>query len=304
MKQIPLGAGTAPNIALGLMRVSEMSDEAVRELVGAALDEGVDFFDHADIYGGDHASERRFAEAMKFSPAQRDAITLQTKAGIVPGRGYDFSRDHLISSVDASLRALQTDRIDILLLHRPDALMEPDEVAKAFDELYDAGKVRSFGVSNHTPRQIEFLARWMRRPVVANQVQLSITHAPVIAQPIAMNRLIDQAIERDGGGVIEYCRDEQITVQAWSPLGGPGGPFIGNDAYPELNAVLDRLAAHYDVRAEAIATAWITRHPANIQVVIGTTRPDRVRAAAAGSDLVLTRAEWYEIFTAAGHVIP
>ena len=196
MKQIPLGAGTAPNIALGLMRVSEMSDEAVRELVGAALDEGVDFFDHADIYGGDHASERRFAEAMKFSPAQRDAITLQTKAGIVPGRGYDFSRDHLISSVDASLRALQTDRIDILLLHRPDALMEPDEVAKAFDELYDAGKVRSFGVSNHTPRQIEFLARWMRRPVVANQVQLSITHAPVIAQPIAMNRLIDQAIHR------------------------------------------------------------------------------------------------------------
>lgn len=305
MKQIPLGAGMAPSIALGLMRISEMSDDAVRELVGAALDVGVNFFDHADIYGTSmHASERRFAEAMRFSPSERDAITLQTKAGIVPGVGYDFSSEHLIASVDASLAALQTDRIDILLLHRPDALMEPDDVAKAFDTLYDAGKVRSFGVSNHTPRQIEFLARWMRRPVVANQLQLSLTHAPIIAQPMAMNRAGEQAVERDGGGVLEYCRDEQITVQAWSPFGGPGGPFIGNPAYAELNAVLDRLAAGYGVTPEAIATAWITRHPSNMQVVIGTTRPDRVRAAAAGADLVLTRAEWYELFRAAGHEIP
>lgn len=304
MKQIPLGAGTAPNIALGLMRISQMSDEAVRELVGAALDEGITFFDHADIYGGDHASERRFAEAMAFSPSERDAITIQTKAGIVPGRGYDFSAGHLISSVDASLDALQTDRIDVLLLHRPDALMEPDEVAKAFDTLYDAGKVRSFGVSNHTPRQIEFLARWMRRPVIANQLQLSITHAPMIAQGIAMNTLTDQASDRDGGGVLDYCRDEQITVQAWSPFGGPGGTFIGNPAYAELNAVIDRLAAQYAVSPEAIATAWITRHPANIQVVLGTTRASRVRAAAAGSELRLERAEWYELFRAAGHEVP
>lgn len=304
MKRIPLGASTVPNIALGLMRISGMDDEAVRALVGAARDVGIDFFDHADIYGHEmHGSERRFAEAMALTPSQRDEVTLQTKAGIIPGVGYDFSYEHLVTSVEESLRALATDRIDVFLLHRPDALMEPDEVARAFDHLYDAGKVRSFGVSNHTPRQTELLGRWVRRPLVANQVQLSLTHAPVIAQPLAMNTLDDQGVDR-AGGVLEYCRDEQITVQAWSPLGGPGGPFLGNDAYPELNAVIDRLAATYEVSAEAIATAWLTRHPAAIQVIVGTTRPERLRRAAEGSDLRLTRAEWYELFRAAGHVLP
>ncbi|WP_040166048.1 aldo/keto reductase [Microbacterium gorillae] len=304
MKHIPLGALSVPNIALGLMRISEMEDAAIRDLVGAARDSGIDFFDHADIYGTAlHASERRFAEAMRFSPAERDEITIQTKAGIIPGVGYDFSYDHLVSAVEESLRALNTDRIDVLLLHRPDALMEPDEVARAFDRLYDDGKVRAFGVSNHTPRQMELLGRWIRRPIVANQMQLSVTHAPMIAQGIAANTLTDQATDRDGG-VLDYCRLEGVAVQAWSPMGGPGGPFIGDPNRPELNAVLDRLAADYDVTAEAIATAWITRHPANIQVVLGTTRPDRVRASAAGSALPLTRPEWYEIFRAAGHVVP
>ncbi len=304
MKRIPLGASTVPNIALGLMRISRMDDESVRALIGTARDVGIDFFDHADIYGHEmHASERRFAEAMALTPSQRDGITLQTKAGIVPGIAYDFSYEHLVASAEESLRALDTDRIDIFLLHRPDALMEPDEVARAFDHLYDSGKVRSFGVSNHTPRQIGFLERWLRRPIVANQVQLSITHAPIIAQPIAMNTLEPQAVDR-AGGVLEYCRDEQITLQAWSPFGGPGGPIIGNPDFVELNAVIDRLAAAYDVPAEAIVTAWITRHPADIQVIVGTTRPDRLRAAAQGSDLRLTRPEWYELFRAAGHVLP
>lgn len=305
MKRITIGAGTGPNIVAGMMRIAEMSDDAVRELVGSARDAGIDFFDHADIYGGAlHASERRFAEAMALTPSEREQITLQTKAGIVPGSGYDFSYEHLVSSVEGSLQALRTDYIDILLLHRPDALMEPNEVARAFDDLYDAGKVRAFGVSNHTPRQIEYLSRWIRRPIVANQLQLSLMHAPIIAQAIAMNTAHDQAVDRDGGGILDYCRDENITVQAWSPMQGPNGVFLGSDAHPELNAVIDRLAAKYDVPPIAIATGWITRHPANIQVVMGTTSPQRLADAALGSEIPLTRAEWYELFTAAGHVVP
>ena len=299
----------APNVVLGLMRIQDLDDDAVRTLVGTARDAGIDFFDHADIYGRDvHGCERRFADAMQLTASEREKITIQTKAGIVrEGPYFDFSYDHIVSAVEGSLRALDTDYIDILLLHRPDALVEPDEVARAFDELEAAGKVRAFGVSNHTPRQIDLLKKSVRQPIVANQIQLSITHAPSIAQGVAGNMQgEEQALTLDGGGIVDYCRLNDIAIQAWSPFqaGFFNGVFLGSPDYPELNAVIDRLAASYDVPAIAIAVAWITRHPALMQVVLGTTTPERVSAAAAGSDLRLTRAEWYELFRAAGYRVP
>ncbi|MGW8570299.1 aldo/keto reductase [Streptomyces niveus] len=299
----------APNVVLGLMRIADKSQDDIRELVRTARDAGIDFVDHADVYGGElHDCERRFADAMALSPSQRDGITIQTKAGIVTdGPYYDFSYDHLVQSAERSLAALRTDRIDILLLHRPDALVEPEEVARAFDALESSGKVRAFGVSNHTPGQIDLLRKYVRQPIVANQLQLSITHAPIVAQGVAANMLAEQqAATLDGGGIVDYCRLHDITIQAWSPFqaGFFTGVFLGSSDYPELNAVIDRLAARYDVPAIAIATAWITRHPALMQVVLGTTNPERVAGAAQGSELPLTRAEWYELFRAAGHLVP
>ena len=309
MKTVAVGEIAAPNVVLGLMRIRDMSDDAVRALIAAARDAGIDFFDHAAVYGSElHGCERRFAEAMRLTPSERDRITLQTKCGIVPdGPYFDFSYEHIISSVEGSLRALETDRLDILLLHRPDALVEPAEVARAFDELEASGKVRAFGVSNHTPRQIDLLKSAVTQPLVANQLQLSITHAPIVMQGLASNMQgAEQSETRDGGGILDYCRLNDITVQAWSPFqaGFFTGVFLGSPEYPELNAVIDRLAAAYDVPPIAIATAWITRHPANMQVVLGTTSADRVAGAALGSDIPLTRAEWYELVRAAGYQVP
>lgn len=305
---LPSTSITVPNVVLGLMRIAQTSDEQIRELVAAARDVGITFVDHADIYGGEpHTCERRFAEALDLSAAEREQLTIQSKCGIVrDGPYFDFSYDHIIDSVHGSLQALSTDYLDILLLHRPDALVQPDEVARAFDELHAAGKVRAFGVSNHTPGQIELLRKSLNQPLVANQLQLSLVHAPMIAQPMAANMAhLDQSVMRDGG-VLDYCRLNDLTVQAWSPFqaGGGRGVFLGSPDYPELNAVIDRLAAEYGVDPIAIATAWITRHPAQLQVVLGSTNPGRVCAAAQGSDLPLSRPQWYELARAAGHHVP
>ena len=205
------------------------------------------------------------------------------------------------------MRALDTDYIDVLLLHRPDALVEPEEVARAFDHLESTGKVRHFGVSNHTPRQIDVLKTAVRQPIVANQLQLSMTHAPIVAQGVSANVAgQEQSITLDAGGILDYCRVEKITVQAWSPFqsGIFEGVFLDNPHHPELNALLGELAARYGVSPMAIATAWITRHPANMQVVLGTTSPERVTQSAAGSDIPLTRPEWYALFRAAGYRVP
>ncbi|MCK2031097.1 aldo/keto reductase [Microbacterium galbinum] len=309
MKTVPFGTTTAPAVVAGMMRIDDKDDAHIRALYDTARAAGIDFFDHADIYGGRmHHCESRFAAALRLTAAERDEIVLQTKCGIVPDKGmFDFSYEHIVAQVEGSLRSLRTDRLDVLLLHRPDALVEPEEVARAFDELEASGKVRAFGVSNHTPRQIDLLRTAVRQPLVANQLQLSITHAPIIAQPIAMNMAAeDQSIVRDGGGIIEYCRINGITIQAWSPFQGGffTGVFLGNPQYAELNAVIDRLAAAHGVTPIAIATAWIVRHPARMQVVLGTTTPERVTDAAAGADVELTREEWYELFRAAGHLLP
>lgn len=311
MKTYPLGSSDlqVPAVVAGMMRIKESTDAEIRILYDTCRELGVDFFDHADIYGAGsfHGCEQRFGDALALSSAEREQIVLQTKAGIVKdGPYFDFSYEHIVKQVDGSLSALRTDYLDVLLLHRPDALVEPEEVARAFDELAAAGKVRHFGVSNHTPGQIELLRRHVTQPLVANQLQLSITHAPLITQGMAMNMgESDQSVDRTLGA-LDYCRLHDITVQAWSPFqaGFFTGPFLGNRGYPELNAVINRLAAQYGVAPEAIAVAWITRHPADIQVVLGSTSPTRIRAAAAGADLVLTRPEWYELFRAAGHLVP
>jgi predicted oxidoreductase len=299
------------NIVVGLMRIKDLEDEAIRTLVATSIDAGVNVFDHAAVYGGEfHGCERRWGEALHLSPAEREAIVIQSKVGIrhtpsgVPT--FDFSKEHILESVDGSLAALQTDYLDLLLLHRPDALVEPEEVADAFEQLHTAGKVRSFGVSNHTPGQIELLTKYVAQPLVANQVQLSITHAALIAAGVASNmETIDQSISRDNG-LLDYARLNDITLQAWSPFQKKwfDGVFLGDPEYPELNAALDELAEKYGVTPTGIAVAWITRHPAKFQVVIGTTKPARVLEAAAGSDIPLTREEWYRLFIAAGYMVP
>lgn len=311
MRSVPLGRSNiqVPNVVAGMMRIEDLSDADIRALYDRCREVGVDFFDHADLYGSTrHACERRFAEALALTTSERDEITLQTKTGIVADDWhFDHSYEHIVTSAEESLEALGTDRIDVLLLHRPDALVEPDEVARAFDHLESSGKVRAFGVSNHTPRQIDLLKTAVTQPLVANQVQLSITHSTIIAQGLASNMAgEDDSITRDGGGLVDYARINGITLQAWSPFqkGFFDGVIFGAEEYPELNAKLDELAAKYGVTPTAIATAWITRHPAGMQVVLGTTNPQRVADAAAGSDIPLTRGEWYALIQAAGHKVP
>ncbi len=295
------------SIILGMMRIANMSNGEIQQLIGAARDAGVTFFDHADIYGGaPHRCEARFGEAISLGAAEREKLVIQSKVGIRKGF-FDFSAAHILASVDQSLAALKTDYLDVLLLHRPDTLVEPEEVAAAFDALKSSGKVRHFGVSNHTPGQIELLKTAVKQPLIVNQVQLSITHAPLIASGVAANMAgLDQSVDRDNG-LLDYSRINGMMLQAWSPFqkGFFDGVFLGDrENFADLNDTIDKLAKAYGVTPTGIAVAWITRHPAKIQVVLGTTKPERVAEAAAGSSVVLTREEWYRLFRAAGHTLP
>ena len=305
--KVPHSDLTVSSVVLGLMRIAKMSDADIRALFDAAVDAGVNMIDHADIYGGaPHVCEARFGEAVELSAADRARIMIQSKAGIRKGY-FDFSSEHIIEAVDGSLRALRTEYLDVLLLHRPDTLVEPEDVAKAFDALHAAGKVRHFGVSNQTPGQIELLKSAVHQPLLFNQVQLSIAHANLFAQGVAVNMDgLGQSVSRDIG-LLDYSRLKGMTLQAWSPVqkGFFEGVFIGDrENYAELNDAMDELAKKYAVTPTGIAIAWITRHPANLQVVLGTTKPDRVRESVAGSDVTLTREEWYRLFRAAGHTLP
>lgn len=290
-------------IALGCMRISKMELQEINTLIHTALDCGISFFDHADIYGGGE-SESKFAEAAAISGNLRDKMVLQTKVGIRKGM-FDFSKEHILGAVDGCLQRLQTDYIDVLLLHRPDALVEPDEVAEAFDQLEESGKVRYFGVSNQNPMQIELLKTAVKQPLLFNQLQFSITHTGMIDQGINVNTMFAGATDRDGG-ILDYCRLHDITIQPWSPFqyGFFEGVFLGSDKYPELNAKIDELAAKYAVTDSAIAIAWILRHPARMQPILGTTNKERVADIAKASDITLTRQEWYEIYRAAGNKLP
>ena len=308
MQTVSVG-GTLPasSLILGLMRIGEMEDGAIRALVNAATEAGITMIDHADIYGRPpvHHCEARFAEAMALTPAQRDRLVIQTKCGIRDGF-FDFSKEHILASVEGSLRALKTEYIDILLLHRPDALVEPDEVAGAFDQLHAQGKVRHFGVSNQTPGQVELLKRSLNQPLICNQVQLSITHATVIAQGVAINMEgLDQSIDRTLG-LLDYSRLNKMTVQAWSPFQKRwfDGVFVGDPELPELNRALNEIAEAHGITPTGVAVAWITRHPAQMQVVLGTTNPTRVRDCVAGAGIKLSREDWYRLFRAAGYTVP
>jgi predicted oxidoreductase len=293
----------ASEISLGCMRISNMSNQDISTLIHTALDEGINFFDHADIYGGGQ-SEAKFAEALDMNPQIREKMIIQTKCGIRQG-SFDFSKAHILEAVDGSLKRLQTDYIDVLLLHRPDALVEPEEVAEAFTILQESGKVKYFGVSNQNPMQIELLKKSVKQRLMFNQLQFSITNTGMVDAGINVNMEIDPSIDRDGS-ILDYCRLNDITIQPWSPFqyGFFEGVFLDNDKFPELNEKINEIAANYNVTNTAIAIAWILRHPARMQPIIGTTNVQRVKDVCKASDVRLTREEWYQIYLAAGNKLP
>ncbi|SEQ71572.1 Predicted oxidoreductase [Virgibacillus subterraneus] len=305
MKKITLGNSDleVSTIGLGCMRMNDLTPMKAKHVINNALDLGINFFDHADIYG-DGKSEEVFAEALKLSPANREEMVLQTKCGIRSGY-FDFSKEHILKSADDSLQRLGTDFIDILLLHRPDALVEPEEVAEAFTRLKESGKVRRFGVSNQNTMQIELLKKYLKQDLIVNQLQFSIMHTGMIDAGLNVNMKNNSATVRDSS-ILEYSRLNNMTIQAWSPFqyGMIEGAFIGNDEFPEINAKLQELAYEKGVTDSAIAIAWILRHPANIQPIVGTMNPERLTGIAEASDIDLTREEWYEIYRAAGNELP
>ena len=304
MQYTQVGAWRLPAVAVGCMGLNKLGGSDAAKFISAALGEGLNFFDHADIYGGGEC-ERVFGAAFASLGVARDKLFLQSKCGIVPGKMFDFSQKHILESVDGSLSRLRTDYLDIPLLHRPDALMEPEEVAEVFSELKRAGKVRAFGVSNMHPYQIELVKSCSDEPIVANQLQFSPAHAGMISEGIEVNMLTGGAFCRDGY-ILEYCRLHGIAVQAWSPFryGFFDGVFLGDKKYEKLNEVLGRLAEKYGADPAGIVAAWILRHPAKTQVITGTTNIRHLLDAARGADIVLTREEWYEIYRAAGYILP
>lgn len=304
MRQIPTPAGQIPALALGCMRLTSRTLKENEALFEAALACGAIFLDHADIYGGGEC-ESRCGELFALHPDWRDKFWVQSKCGIVPGKRYDFSKAHILEAVDGSLKRLRTDRLDSLLLHRPDALAEPEEVAEAFSELKRAGKVRFFGVSNHNPLQIELLQKSLNDPLLFDQLQFGPAFTGMVDAGLHVNMTDGAAVMRDGGA-LDFCRLKGITVQAWSPLyyGFFGGVFLEDPAYEPLNQKLCELAEKYGLTPAGAAAAWIARHPARIQTIAGTTSPDHLRDLAAGCSVTLERQEWYDVYLAAGNTLP
>ena len=278
MRTIKLGKSKlqVPVIAVGCMRINRLERSEAERFVQTALELGANFFDHADIYGGG-ACEELFADAVHMCDTVREKIILQSKCGIRRGV-FDFSKEHILKSVDGSLKRLKTDYLDVLLLHRPDALVEPEEVAEAFDILQEKGKVRNFGVSNQNPMQMQLLQKYIKQPIVANQLQLSITNANMISQGLHVNMLDDSAVNRDGS-VLDFCRFNDITIQPWSPFqyGFFEGVFLDNEKFPKLNEKINEVAAKYNVSNTTITMAWLLRHPAKMQPVTGTMNVSRQR---------------------------
>ena len=293
-------------IVLGMMRISELSEDEVEALVEAALSIGINTFDLADIYGNGQC-EVLLGKVLKRRPNLRDQMWIQSKCGIrKDGFTYfDFSKDYILDSVDGILERLQIERLDSLLLHRPDALMEPEEVAEAFNHLEQAGKVRHFGVSNQNPMMMELLKKEVKQPLSINQLQLSAAFTPGFESGFHVNMEGDKAALRDGS-VFEYCKLNDMVIQAWSVLqfGYFKGNFVGNEKFQQLNQVLNRLALKYGVSPSAIAIAWVLRYPAKMQAVVGTTNPKHLIEASQASNVNLTRKEWYEIYLAAGNDLP
>ena len=306
MKQILLGSSglAAPAIIVGCMRLGDLKQNELDRFIHTALEHGANYFDHADIYGNG-VCEEHFGAAIREDPSiRRQDIILQSKCGIRKGL-YDSSKEHLLNSVDGILKRLQTDYLDVLLIHRPDALTEPEEVADVFDELEQSGKVRYFGVSNHKPMQIELLKSAVRQPLLINQLQFSIPVSNMVANGMEVNMDTPGSADRDGS-VLDYSRLKRMTIQAWSPFQSPnwGGCFLGDSRYEALNRELDTLAEQYGVSATTVAAAWILRHPAQMQLITGTAQESRLKEIIRASDLHLTREEWYRLYLAAGHRLP
>ncbi len=306
MKTMELGKSCleVPVLAVGCMRIKVLDKKQAEEFVSIALEHGANFFDHADIYG-DGLCEKIFSEAVHMSDTVREKMILQSKCGITRNGTFDFSKVHILEAVDGILKRLGTDYIDVLLLHRPDALVEPEEVAEAFDILSASGKVRNFGVSNHKPMQIDLLKKYVKQPIVANQLQLSITNANMISNGINVNMENSKAVDRDGS-ILDYSRLNDITIQPWSPFqyGFFEGVFLRNDKFPELNKAINKIANRYQVSDVTITIAWLLRHPAGMQPVMGTTNTGRLIECTKATEITLTRQEWYDIYRAAGNVLP
>lgn len=317
MKNVNIGSSSweTSAIALGIMRMADLSTDQATKAIEAAHDNGINFIDSADIYGMGK-SEKVFAQGLKNSVLNRDDFYIQSKGGIVAnpdgkiadfevGKRYDFSKEHLIESVNGILQRLDIDYLDSFLLHRPDTLMDVDEIAATFDELQATGKVCHFGVSNFNPEQYQMLQEAIDQKLLINQLQFGIMHTGMIDFGIHTNMNDDRSLSHDGG-ILEFSRRKGVTIQAWSPFqyGFFDGVFINNDKFPELNKKLEELATKYSVGKNAIATAWILRHPANMQVILGTMNPEHIADSAAGGDVKLTAQEWYDVYFAAGNDLP
>ena len=293
-------------IVLGMMRIEDKSVKEVEELVETALSVGINAFDLADIYGRGRCEEL-LGLVLKNRPDLREEMWIQSKCGIriEEFTYFDFSKDYIIKSVDGILQRLKIDHLDSLLLHRPDALMESDQVAEAFDLLYKQGKVRDFGVSNQNPMMMELLKKDVKQPLAVNQLQLSAAFTPGFESGFHVNMEDSQAAMRDGS-IFEYCQLHDVVIQAWSVLqfGYFKGNFVGNEKFQALNQVLDRLAIKYGVTSSTIAISWILRYPAKMQAVVGTTNPKHLREVSQAANFSLTRKEWYEIYLAAGNNLP
>lgn len=308
MRYITLGQDDKElsEIVLGMMRIKDKSVKEVEELVETALSVGINAFDLADIYGRGRCEEL-LGLVLKNRPDLREKMWIQSKCGIriEEFTYFDFSKDYIIKSVDGILQRLKIDHLDSLLLHRPDALMESDQVAEAFDLLYKQGKVRDFGVSNQNPMMMELLKKDVKQPLAVNQLQLSVAFTPGFESAFHVNMEDSQAAMRDGS-IFEYCKLHDVVIQAWSVLqfGYFKGNFVGNEKFQALNQVLDRLAIKYGVTSSTIAISWILRYPAKMQAVVGTTNPKHLREVSRAANFSLTRKEWYEIYLAAGNNLP
>ena len=308
MKYIDIvnGPQKASAIIQGCMRITALSKEEAAKVIKTDYECGINFFDHATCYGAGEA-ETRFAEAFPLTGIKREDIYIQSKTGIYPDRQeFDWTKESILSSVDGILSRLKVDYIDTLLLHRPDLLFAPEEVAEAFDTLEKAGKVRGFGVSNLMPTQIELLKKCVKQPLVINQVQLSLEQSQLIDQGLYMNnKTTDMSFSRDCG-TLDYCRLKDITIQAWSPLqvGMFKGSFIDNPDFPELNKALQDIADREKVSKSAVALAWILRHPAKMQAIIGTMNPAHIKDACDATNVELSHHDWYALYLAAGKFLP
>ena len=307
-RQIPNTDLQVSTIALGCYRLYKKTQDEAQEIIQTAIDQGINFFDNADVYGAGK-SEEYLGIFIKNHPELRKQMIIQTKCDITPGgcpgKTYDTSKEYIFQCVEKALKRLNTDYLDILLLHRPDAIMDPMEVAETFEELHQKGLVRYFGVSNHTSLQIEVLQKYLDLPIIVNQIELSLVHTCALDSRIFTNDFNEYAIVRDSQ-ILDYCMLKDITIQAWSPMlaSWTEGTFLDNERYPKLNKMLEDKAKKYNVKKNAIAIAWILRHPYHIQPIVGTMSPTHLKEICQATNIDLTRQDWYDLYLSEEKPLP